>query len=178
MSSEWVKAAKLWRGYSDFTYSGSGKSRNKKRAIVPKETRHTPEVSDVITRATMRELCLISHDSGLVMVSHSELARRIGVSYHAIKRAIKRLNDDGYLVPVRKGSGSPLELGKASYANARANAYLMAQLPDEYGYKLPTSDYLEKAFIKLVRSPRYQGFKEEHRREFARLAAGLYDFEG
>jgi biotin operon repressor len=111
------------------------------------------------------------------MVSHSELARRIGVSYHAIKRAIKRLTDDGYLVLVRRGSGSPLELNKASYANARANAYLIARLPDEYGYKLPTNDYLEKAFIKLVRSPRYLALKEEQRRALAQQVAELYDFE-
>jgi len=178
MSSEWVKAAKLWRGYSEIVYSSSGKSRNKKRDKLPaREPTSAPMVSDVITRATLREVCLISHDSGLVMVSHSELARRIGVSYHAIKRAIKRLTDDGYLVLVRRGSGSPLELNKASYANARANAYLIARLPDEYGYKLPTNDYLEKAFIKLVRSPRYLALKEEQRRALAQQVAELYDFE-
>jgi biotin operon repressor len=178
MSSEWVKAGKYFAGYSESVYSASGKSRKKKRDKLPNlEARSTPKVSDVITRATMRELCLISHDAGLVMVSHTELARRLGVSYHAIKRAIKRLTDDGYLVLVRRGSGSPLELNKAHYANARVNAYLLARLPDEHGYKLPTPEYLERAFFKLVKSARYQGLKEEQRQELARTVAELYEFQ-
>jgi len=57
------------------------------------------------------------------------------------------------------------------------NAYLISRLPDEHGYLLPTPDYLEKAFFKLVVSPRYMGFTEEHRQEIARLAAELYDFQ-
>lgn len=178
MSSEWVKAGKYWHGYSEIVYSASGKSRHLKPDKLPSlETVSTSGVSKVITRATMRELCLISHDSGLVMVSHTELARRIGVSYHSIKRAIKRLTDDGYLVLVRRGSGSPLDLNRASYVNARVNAYLIARLPDEYGIAFPTPAYLERALRKLAKSPRYLGFNEEHRREIARLATELYEFD-
>lgn len=178
MSSKWVVAGKLWCGYSELVYSASGKSRHLKPDKLPKlETVSTWKVSDVITRATMRELCLISHDSGLVMVSHTELARRIGVSYYAIKRAIRRLTADGYLVLVRRGSGSKLELNKDIYANKRVNAYLIARLQDEHGYKLPTPEYLEQAFMKLVISPRYLGFEEERRKEIARLVTEFYEFE-
>jgi len=178
MSSEWVKAGKLWRGYCAALESGSGKSRGQKQEpkVETLKLLSTSQVSDLITRATMRELCLIAHDSGLVMVSHSELARRIGVSYHAIKRAVRRLSDDGYLVNIRKGSGSRLEVNKAHYANSRTNVYLLGRLPDEYGYKLPPSEYLEKAFMRYVKSPRYQGFKPELRQEVASLITNLYDF--
>lgn len=177
MSSEWVKAGKLWRGYCEPLQSGSGKSRDKKQEkLVKEKSLKTPEVSDVITRAVMRELCLISHDSGLVMVTHSELAHRVGVSYYAVKRAVRRLVDDGYLVSFRKGSGSKLEVNKPSYTNARANAYLLARLSDEYGYKLPPSDYLETAFFRYVRSPRYNGLNPELREQLATLVTELYDF--
>jgi biotin operon repressor len=177
MSSEWVKAGKLWRGYCEPLTNGSGKSRGKKLdKPITSEKVKTPEVSDVITRAVMRELCLICHDSGLVMVTHSELARRVGVSYYAVKRAIHRLTNDGYLVAFRRGSGSKLEINKPTYTNARANAYLMARLPDEYGYKLPPSDYLEKAFFRYVRSPRYNGLNPDLRQQLAELVTELYDF--
>lgn len=178
MSSEWVKAGKYWHGYSELVYSASGKSRHLKPDKLPSlETVSTSGVSKVITRATMRELCLISHDSGLVMVSHTELARRLGVSYHSIKRAIKRLTDDGYLVLIRRGSGSRMLPNRDGVVNARVNAYLIARLPDEYGIAFPTPAVLEKAFMKLVKSPRYLGFNEEHRREIARQITEFYEFE-
>lgn len=184
MSSEWVKAGKVWRGYRALevlSESGTGRALARKKEALSSglpleptlepassslpigEALPTPKVSDFITRAVMRELCLVAHDCGLVQISHSELAERLGCSYQQIKRAIKRLESDGYLVRAKRGSGASgnrTPTGQ-TYKEKAPNLYLLARLSDKYGYQLPTRDFLEKSFYAYVRTSRYNFMSKE-----------------
>ena len=182
MSSEWVKAGKEWRGYcAPVIESGSGNSRKRKlerqstseATSEPLDLLPRASVSDFITRATMRELCLIAHNSGVVQVSHAELARRLGVSYSQIKRAISRLQSDGYLYLLKRGSGVPRVQFSALVAStakkASPNVYLLARLSDSYGYQFPSKKFLEEAFISYSRTSRYALMSQDQRAELAEL---------
>ena len=149
-------------------------------AQVTAETVSARIVSDFITRAVMRELCLVAHDCGLVQISHLDLAKRLGASYWQIKRAISRLEADGYLIRAKRGSGASgnkTPTGE-TYKEKAPNTYLLAPLADEFGYELPTVEFLERAFYRYVRTARFNYLTKKAKAELIELIVSWQNLAG
>lgn len=136
MSGKWLSAAKRTRLYQGAFGDGV--------------------VSNQTTRFVLAELCSMANNAGVVYAPHTKIAERTGISSRMVRKAIKRLKDDGWLVEVRRGVGNKHDTA------ARPSVWLIARLPDGAGNMLPDRGYMMREWVTFKNAPRsiYQTVKK------------------
>ena len=157
MSGKWLSAAKRTRLYHGAFGDGV--------------------VSNQTTRQVLVELCSMANKAGVVYAPQAKIAERTTMSTRVVKKAIKRLKDDGWLIEVRRGVGNKHDTA------ARPSVWMIARLPDGAGEMLPARGYLRQEWQLFVAAPRsiwqtvkryeVDKWKQAHAKRVAQLDEGV-----
>jgi len=93
-------------------------------------------VDNFATRAVLRELCAIAHHAGIAAVLTSVIGDRTGLSDSSTRRALARLERDGWVQRAVRG------VGNRHGTDPRASVYVLRPLPDVNGQLWPDPDWV------------------------------------
>lgn len=128
MSGRWMAAGGRFAHYSEPGHAGPGSAGN------------------VVTRAVLRELCLIAADAGIVHTFTAILAQRVGISDRQARRALARLESDGWITRPIRG------IGNRGGTSPRASVYVLRPLPDAEGKVWPDPDWVAEQWPRYASS--------------------------
>lgn len=139
MSGHWMTAGDLFDGYRHGAYDPAG------------------TVSANACRQVLRELCRVAHDAGIAQISTERLADRLGLSLSTVKRALKRLKNEGYILRPVKGTGN------RQGSEPRQSVWVLRRLPDRKGRLLPGEDRVRGSLLSYQQSSRFLRLSESLR---------------
>jgi len=153
VSSRWERAARKFAAYrTDVPAKGDGRA------------------SNFMTHTVMRELAWIAHDAGVVQTTMTQLVDRVGASERSIRYALDRLQRDGWVVEVVRGTGNRQVPGEP-----RGSVYVLRPLPDAQGELLPAGEWLSAQWPRYSVTARYVALSRHHRAAVAAAVWGRYE---
>lgn len=118
------------------------------RADVP--VRGDGVVTNYVARGVLRELCAVAHDAGIAHVLSAVLAERLGVSDRHVRRALARLERDGWITRPVRGGGNRMNKDQP-----RASVYVLRPLPDADGHLWPDPEWVGHQWPAYAQTPRF-----------------------
>lgn len=140
MSGSWLTAANRTRLYQGARGDGT--------------------VSNVVTNTVLRELCSMSNTAGIVYAPLSRIADRTKVSVRTVKKAMHRLQADGWVREIRRGVGNRHGL------TPRPGVYMLSRLPDSSGALLPLAPVVADAWLTFQKSRLWASARRYERPEW------------
>lgn len=100
-------------------------------------------------RQVLRELCRVAHDAGIAQISTERLSDRLGLSLSTVKRALKRLKTDGFILRPVRGTGN------RQGSEPRQSIWVLRPLVDRSGRALPDHKKIAHGLVTYQQSSRY-----------------------
>lgn len=154
MSGRWMTASDRFTGYRHDVKGARGDGR----------------VSPLVVRSVLHQLCRIAHDAGIAQISVQRLCQSTGASPATVKRALKRLAEDGVIVRAVKGTGNRVG------TDPRQSVWVIRQLPDIDGAPWPSRDWLAEQFARYADSDRWGALNSPARRVVRSTWHDLHEF--